>query len=103
MQVALSGNNSQMTDVELLAEFENFQRSVCDLLMSDKGYLAIDFILHDLLAQLEGVVRGKKKWHYLFVMQTRKSQYSHLHIPERETPHLSRTILSSSASLNCHI
>ena len=61
MQVALSGNSSQMTDVELNAEFESFQHDVRELLMSDNGYLAIDFILRDLLAQLEGVVCGKKK------------------------------------------
>lgn len=60
IQVALSGG-SQMSDVELTAEFENFQREVRNLLMSDKGYLVIDFTLRDLLAQLEGIVRGKKK------------------------------------------
>ena len=60
MQVALSGG-SQMTDVELTAEFESFQREVRSLLMSDNGYLVIDFTLRDLLAQLEVVVRGKKK------------------------------------------
>ena len=56
MQVALSGG-SQMTDVELTAEFESFQHEVRSLLMSDNGYLVIDFTLRDLLAQLEGVVR----------------------------------------------
>ena len=61
MQVALSDGNHQMTDVELNAEFENFQRDVRELLMSNKGYLAIDFTLHDLLAQLESAVCGKKK------------------------------------------
>ena len=60
MQVALSGS-SQMTDVELNTEFERFQHEVRNLLMSDNGYLAIDFTLRDLLAQLEGVVCGKKK------------------------------------------
>lgn len=60
MQVALSGG-SQLTDVELNTEFEHFQREVRNLLMSDIGYLAIDFTLRDLLAQLEGVVCGKKK------------------------------------------
>ena len=60
MQVALSGG-SQMTEVELNAEFERLQHEVCNLLMSDNGYLTIDFILRDLLAQLEGVVCGKKK------------------------------------------
>ena len=60
MQVALSGG-SQMTDVELNTEFERFQHEVRNLLMSNNGYLAIDFTLRDLLAQLEGVVRGKKK------------------------------------------
>lgn len=60
MQVALSGC-SQMTDVELNTEFERFQHEVRNLLMSDNGYLAIDFTLRDLLAQLEGVVCGKKK------------------------------------------
>lgn len=60
MKVALSGG-SQMTDVELTTEFEGFQHEVRSLLMSDKGYIAIDFILRDLLAQLEGVVCGKKK------------------------------------------
>ena len=60
MQVALPGG-SQMTDVELNAEFESFQHDVRELLMSDNGYLAIDFILRDLLAQLEGVVCGKTK------------------------------------------
>ena len=65
MQAALSGG-SQMTDVELNTEFERFQHEVRNLLMSDNGYLAIvylaiDFTLRDLLAQLEGVVCGKKK------------------------------------------
>lgn len=60
MQVALSGG-SQMTDVELTVEFESFQHEVRSLLMSDNGYLVIDFTLRDLLAQLEGVVRCKKK------------------------------------------
>ena len=60
MQVALSGG-SQMTEVELNTEFERFQHEVRNLLMSNNGYLAIDFTLRDLLAQLEGVVRGKKK------------------------------------------
>ena len=60
MQVALSGG-SQMTDVELNTEFERFQHEVRNLLMSDNGYLTIDFTLRDLLAQLEGVVCGKKK------------------------------------------
>ena len=50
-----------MTDVELNTEFERFQHKVRNLLMSDIGYLAIDFTLRDLLAQLEGVVCGKKK------------------------------------------
>lgn len=61
MQVALSGDSSQMTDVELNSEFESFQHDVRELLMSDNGYLAIDFILRDLLAQLDNTVRGKKK------------------------------------------
>ena len=60
MQAALSGG-SQMTDVELNTEFERFQHEVCKLLMSDIGYLAIDFTLRDLLVQLEGVVCSKKK------------------------------------------
>ena len=60
MQVALSGG-SQMTDVELNTEFERFQHEMRNLLMSDNGYLAIDFTLRDLLAQLEGAVCGKKK------------------------------------------
>ena len=60
MQVALSGG-SQMTDVELNTEFERFQHEVRNLLMSDNGYLTIDFTLRDLLAQLEGVVCSKKK------------------------------------------
>ena len=60
MQVALSGG-SQMTDVELNTEFERFQHEVRNLLMSDNGYLTIDFTLRDLLAQWEGVVCGKKK------------------------------------------
>ena len=60
MQVALSGG-SQMTDVKLNTEFERFQHEVRNLLMSDNGYLTIDFTLRDLLAQLEGVVCGKKK------------------------------------------
>ena len=60
MQVALSGG-SQLTDVELNTEFEHFQREVRNLLMSDIGYLAIDFTLRDLLVQLEGVVCSKKK------------------------------------------
>ena len=60
MQVALSGG-SKMTNVELNTEFERFQHEVRNLLMSDNGYLTIDFTLRDLLAQLEGVVCGKKK------------------------------------------
>lgn len=60
MQVALSGGG-QMTDVELTAEFESFQREVRTLLMSDNGYLVIDFTLRDLLAQFDGIVRCKKK------------------------------------------
>ena len=60
MQVALPGG-SQMTDVELNTEFECFQHEVRNILMSDNGYLTIDFTLRDLLAQLEGVVCGKKK------------------------------------------
>ena len=60
MQVALSGS-SQMTDVELNTEFERFQHEVRNLLMIDNCYLTIDFTLRDLLAQLEGVVCGKKK------------------------------------------
>lgn len=60
MQVALSGG-SQMTDVELNTEFERFQHEVRNLLMSDNGYLVIDFTLRDLLVQLEGVVCGKKE------------------------------------------
>ena len=60
MQVALSGG-SQMTDVELTAEFESFQCEVRNLLMSDNGYLIIDFTLRDLQAQFDGIVRGKKK------------------------------------------
>lgn len=60
MQVSLSGG-SQMTDVELNTEFEHFQHEVRNLLMSDNGYLAIDFTLRDLLAQLEGAMCGKKK------------------------------------------
>ncbi len=60
MQVALSGG-SQMTDVELNTEFERFQHEVRNLLMSDNGYLTIDFTHRDLLAQLESVVCGKKK------------------------------------------
>lgn len=61
MKVATAGAPSQMTDVELNAEFERFQYEVRSLLMSDRGYLAIDYILNDLLAQLDGIVRGKKK------------------------------------------
>lgn len=61
MKAATAGAPSQMTDVELTAEFESFQCEVRSLLMSDRGYLAIDYILNDLLAQLDGIVRGKKK------------------------------------------
>lgn len=61
MKAATAGAPSQMTDVELNAEFERFQHEVRNLLMSDNGYLAIDFTLRDLLAQLEGAVCGKKK------------------------------------------
>lgn len=60
MQVALS-SSSQMTNEELNTEFERFQHEVRNLLMSDNGYLTIDFTLRDLLAQLEGAVCGKKK------------------------------------------
>ena len=60
MQVALSGG-SQMTEVELNTEFERFQHEVRNLLMSDNGYLTIDFTIRDLLAQLEGAMCGKKK------------------------------------------
>jgi len=62
MAVALSGG-SQMTNDELTAEFESFQREMRNLLMSDKGYLVIDFALRDLLAQLKGAVYGKKNEH----------------------------------------
>ena len=60
MQVALSGG-SQMTEVDLNTEFERFQHEVRNLLMSDNGYLTIDFTIRDLLAQLEGAMCGKKK------------------------------------------
>ena len=50
-----------MTNEELYVEFEIFQRDVRELLTADKGYLAIDFVLNDTLAQLEGVICGKKK------------------------------------------
>ena len=61
IQVATSGVPCQMTNEELYVEFEIFQRDVRELLTADKGYLAIDFVLNDTLAQLEGVTCGKKK------------------------------------------
>lgn len=61
MDVAIAGTPCQMTNEELNAEFYKFQKDVRDVLMSDRGYLAIDYILNDLLAQFDGIVRGKKK------------------------------------------
>ena len=60
MHVALSGGG-QMTDVELNMEFEHFQQEMLAVLMGDNGYLVIDFVLRDLLAQLESVACSKKK------------------------------------------
>ena len=60
MGVAASGTPCQMSNEELNAEFCKFQNDVLGVLMSDRGYLDIDYILNDLLAQLEGIVRGKK-------------------------------------------
>lgn len=59
--VATAGAYYQMTNDELNAEFSMFQNDVLGVLMSDRGYPAIDFILRDLLAELECAVRGKKK------------------------------------------
>lgn len=61
MEVATAGTPCQMSDEELNIEFSNFQNDVLGVLMSNRGYLAIDYILNDLLAQLDGIVRGKKK------------------------------------------
>ncbi len=61
MEVATAGMPCQMTNEELTTEFYKFQNDVLGVLMSDRGYPAIDFTLRDLLAQLEGVVCGKKK------------------------------------------
>ena len=61
MQVAMFGLPCQMTNEELLAEFENFQHDVRNLLTSDKGYLTIDFLLNDTLALFESVTHSKKK------------------------------------------
>lgn len=61
MKVAVFGLPGQMTNEELLAEFENFQHDVRNLLTSDKGYLTIDFLLNDTLALFESVTHSKKK------------------------------------------
>ncbi len=61
MEVATAGVPCQMTNEELNIEFGKFQNDVLGVLMSDRGYPAIDFMLRDLLAQLECAVRGKKK------------------------------------------
>ena len=61
MQVAMFGLPCQMTNEELLAEFDNFQHDVRNLLTSDKGYLTIDFLLNDTLALFESVTHSKKK------------------------------------------
>ncbi len=61
MEVVAAGTSCQMSNEELNAEFYKFQNDVLGVLMSDQGYLAIDYILNDLLAQLESVVCGKKK------------------------------------------
>lgn len=60
MQVATAGVPCQMTNEELNAEFGKFQNEVLGVLMSDRGYPAIDFMLRDLLTQLECAVCGKK-------------------------------------------
>ncbi len=60
MEVATAGVPCQMTKRELNAEFNKFQNEMLEVLMSDIGYLAIDYILNDLLAQLDGIVCGKK-------------------------------------------
>lgn len=61
MEVATAATPCPMTNEELAVEFCKFQNEVLGVLMSENGYLAIDYILNDLLAQLEGIVRGKKK------------------------------------------
>ena len=61
MEVAVAGTPCQMSNEELNEEFRKFQNDVLGVLMSDRGYLAIDYILNDLLAQFDGIVRGKKK------------------------------------------
>ena len=60
MEVVATGAPCQMTNEELNAQFCKFQNDLLGVLMSDRGYLAIDYILNDLLAQLDGIVRGKK-------------------------------------------
>lgn len=61
MEVATAGTPCQMSIEELNTEFCKFQNDVLGVLMSDRGYLAIDYILNDLLAQFDGIVCGKKK------------------------------------------
>lgn len=61
MEVATAIKSCQLSNDEFNAEFLMFQNDVIGVLMSDKGYLAIDFLLRDLLAQLDSVPRGKKK------------------------------------------
>ena len=60
MDVATAGTPCQMTNDELSAEFCKFQNEVLGVLMSENGYLAIDYTLNDLLAQLDSI-RSKKK------------------------------------------
>ena len=60
MEAATAGTPCQMTNDELSAEFCKFQNEVLGVLMSENGYLAIDYTLNDLLAQLDSI-RGKKK------------------------------------------
>ncbi len=96
MEVALSGG-SQMTDLELTTKFEGFQHEMRSLLMSDKGYLVIDFTLRDLLAQLEGVVCGKKKNTFAHSSSEREPT-SVPACSERKTPDFPRIILPNHST-----
>lgn len=60
MRVATMEEPCQMSEDELKEEFERFQEQAIDLLMSDAGYLAIDFTLNDLHTRLDSVTQGKK-------------------------------------------
>ena len=60
MRVATMEEPCQMSEDELKEEFERFQKQAIDLLMSDAGYLVIDFALNDMHSRLKSVTQGKK-------------------------------------------